>query len=543
MELLASINYRDPLWIAIAFAFGALVRLIGLPPLVGFLLAGFGLNYFGAQGGDFLNEMADLGVTLLLFTIGLKLKVKDLLHTEVWATALGHLIIFTGISAAYLLAFQYLQLPLFEHLSLTNALIIGFALSFSSTVFVVKTLESEGDFAARFGQIAIGVLIIQDLAAVAFLGFSEAKMPSIWAAVLIILLLVARPLLIKLLEKIGHGELQLLFGLTLALGGASLFEAVDMKADLGALVFGVLLAHSTKAEELAKVLFGIKELFLVGFFLSIGMAGLPDLNTLIIVPLLLILIFIKSGLFFWLFSKFKVSTFSATKASLALGNYSEFGLIVAMVAVSKSMIGAEWLVIMAVLVSASFAISAIINNFSSDIYSRFQQSLASYQHEKAVADEDNIELANIKVLVFGMGRVGVGAYEYLNKENTILGLDFDEEVVDKHQKAGRKVLLANVTAIDFWNQLGIRHSAVEWILLCAPNLQANITTAKLAREWGFTGFISAAAKYEDEEEELLANGVNTVFNIYAEAGVGLAITGQEHFLTYQQQQGKINHKA
>ncbi len=533
--LLSSINYKDPLWIAFAFSCGALVRLIGLPPLVGFLLAGFGLNYFGAEGGDFLSEMADLGVTLLLFTIGLKLKVKDLLQTEVWATALGHIVIFSGISAAYLLAFQYLQLPLFDKLSLTNALIIGFALSFSSTVFVVKTLEEGGDFVARFGQIAIGVLIIQDLAAVAFLGISEAKMPSIWAGVLIIVLLLIKPLLVKLLEKIGHGELQLLFGLTLALGGASLFEAVDMKADLGALVFGILLANSAKAEELAKVLFGIKELFLVGFFLSIGMAGLPDINTLIVVPLLLVLIVIKSGLFFWLFSKFKVSTFSATKASLALGNYSEFGLIVAMVAVSKSMIGTEWLVIMAVLVSVSFAVSAIINSFSSDIYSRFQGSLSHYQHKQAIADEDNIDLTNVKILVFGMGRVGVGAYQYLSKDSDVLGLDFDEEVVEKHKAAGRKVLLANVTAIDFWSQLGIKNSAVDWILLCAPNLHANITTAKLAREWGFTGFISASARYEDEEAELLAHGVNSVFNIYAEAGVGLAITGQEHYQSYRQQ--------
>jgi hypothetical protein len=296
-----------------------------------------------------------------------------------------------------------------------------------------------------------------------------------------------------------------------------------------------MLAHSTKAEELAKVLFSIKELFLVGFFLSIGMAGLPDVNTLIVVPILLVLLVIKSSLFFWLLSKFKVTTFSATKASLALGNYSEFGLIVAMVAVSKSMIATEWLVTIAVLVSASFAISAIVNNFSSDIYSRFQHSLAQYEHEKAISDEDNIDLININILVFGMGRVGVGAYQYLSKDNNVLGLDFDEEVVNKHKKAGRKVLLANVTAIDFWSQLGIKNSGVEWILLCAPNLQANITTAKLAREWGFTGFISAAAKYEDEEAELIENGVNTVFNIYAEAGVGLAITGQERFLTYQQQ--------
>ncbi|OAD22876.1 Sodium/hydrogen exchanger, partial [Candidatus Thiomargarita nelsonii] len=83
-SILSSIDYKDPIWIAIAFLFGALSRGIGLPPLVGFLIAGFVLNFFGFTNGHFLNEMADLGIALLLFTIGLKLKIKDLLQVEIW---------------------------------------------------------------------------------------------------------------------------------------------------------------------------------------------------------------------------------------------------------------------------------------------------------------------------------------------------------------------------------------------------------------------------------------------------------------------------
>ena len=90
--LFSSIDYKDPIWIAVAFAFGVLSRLVGLPPLVGFLVAGFTLNYFGAEGGEFLNEMADAGVTLLLFSIGLKLRVKELLRAEVWGVTVIHML-------------------------------------------------------------------------------------------------------------------------------------------------------------------------------------------------------------------------------------------------------------------------------------------------------------------------------------------------------------------------------------------------------------------------------------------------------------------
>jgi len=296
-SLLSSINYRDPVWITIAFLFGALSRSMGQPPLVGFLVAGFVFNYLGISGGEFLHEMADLGIALLLFTIGLKLKLKELIKVEIWGSTLLHMLVFCLVASAFLLMLKQFNIPLFSQLSVTNSLLISFALSFSSTVFVVKTLDEQGEFLSRFGQISIGILIIQDLLAVVYIGVSAAKVPSVWAILLIFLLFAMRPLIIKLSTRIGHGELLLLFGLCMALGGSALFEAVDMKADLGALVFGVMLANTPRADELSKALLSIKELFLIGFFLSIGMSGLPDITILVAVSLLLLLLIFKSGCF------------------------------------------------------------------------------------------------------------------------------------------------------------------------------------------------------------------------------------------------------
>jgi predicted Kef-type K+ transport protein len=503
--------------------------MVGLPPLVGFLIAGFLLNAVGFEGHFFLQEMADLGVTLLLFTIGLKLRINELARAEIWAVTTIHMIVLSGLSMLWLLLCREMGLPLFDTLDLASAAVIGFAMSFSSTVFVVKVLETRGDMIAHYGRIAIGILIVQDLAAVLFLAATANKIPSVFAAILIIALVLGRKYLHKLLGQISHGELLVLFGLTAALGGAALFEAVDLKGDLGALVFGVLLSGHLKSEELAKVLFSMKELFLTGFFLSIGLVGLPTLSTLVAVVMLFGGILLKIGGFFLLLSRFKVRTRTAVVSSIALGNYSEFGLIVAAVGAASGWLPDTWLVAMAVLVACSFAVSAVLNNWGDAIFVRFKKQLDGFQHHERLEGDENIDLTGVNVLILGMGRVGGGAYDYFENHGNpaMMGLDYDEEVVQKQNEEGRNTIAANFSSPDFWNRLNSQQSDVLLMVLCSPNQYTNITTAKLVRAWGFKGFISASTRYSSEEEELYEAGVDAVFNVFAEAGGGLAQHGIE----------------
>jgi predicted Kef-type K+ transport protein len=168
--------------------------------------------------------------------------------------------------------------PLFD-LSLVATVVLAFGLSFSSTVFAVKVLEDKGDMSALYGKVAIGILVMQDIFAVIFLAVSEGKYPSILAlSVLLLFFGPVRKFIYKLIDHAGHGELLVLSGLFFALGaGYEFFYSVDLKGDLGALILGVLISNHPKAKALAKSLFSFKELMLVGFFLSVGMQGLPNL--------------------------------------------------------------------------------------------------------------------------------------------------------------------------------------------------------------------------------------------------------------------------
>ena len=520
---LISIHYSDPLWIAIAFLCGLAIKTVGLPPMVGFLMAGFMLNALGAEGGEFLNAAADLGITLLLFSIGLKLKLQSLAKVEVWGVATLHMGMTTLFIAAIVLLLSYTSLPLLSSLTLETALLIGFAMSFSSTVFAVKVLDELGATSARHGKIAISVLVVQDIAAVVFIAISMGKLPSPLALALIALIPL-RFLLYKILDRVGHGELLILFGITLALLGADIFELVGIKEDVGALVFGMLLANHPKTNELAKALLGFKELFLVGFFLSVGMATLPGLTEVLIALLFILFLPLKVAMYFGLFSLFYLRTSTSWRTSLNLANYSEFGLIVGALAASAGWLPKEWLAVFAVVISISFVISAPLINIRDHLYQTWRFRLKKFERTKRLFGEENLDLAHIKVVVFGMGRMGTAAYNAMEIDYSghLIGVESEQEKADKHNAAGRNVICEDATNPDFWTRAPHLIDGLEWVLLTLPTHQANINAASQLKEMGYRGRIAATTKYHDEEDTLKAIGVEFTFNIYTEAGLGFA---------------------
>lgn len=248
-------------WIAFAFGLGLVARVIGLPPLIGYLGAGFALAAFDNQLGitrqdsEILAHLSHLGVLLLLFTVGLKLKLGNLARPEV-----------VGGSVLHFALSSVLMLPpilLFLEVGWYEALMLSVVLAFSSTVLAAKVLESRRELKAFHGRVAIGVLIMQDLIALLVMSLTSGQVPSAWA-LLVFLLPLLRPLLFRLLDHSGHEELLVLLGLMLALvvGGLG-FESVGLSSELGALAFGAMLAKHPRAGELSNSLWSVKEVFLI----------------------------------------------------------------------------------------------------------------------------------------------------------------------------------------------------------------------------------------------------------------------------------------
>jgi len=248
--------------------------------------------------------------------------------------------------------------------------------------------------------VSIGILIMQDLIALLVMSLAAGQTPSEWVLIIFGLPLL-RPLLFKLLDASGHDELLVLLGMLLALvlGGMG-FEAVGLSSELGALIFGAILANHPRSQELAKSLWSVKEIFLVGFFLQIGIGGLPDTNAIIFAVVAALVLPIKGILFFFLMLLFRLRARSGFLTALALTNYSEFGLIVASIALP------EWLVPLAITVALSFLISAPLNRLAHPRYDRLGNRLVGFESQKRHPDELPVSLGDTRVLVMGMGRTG-----------------------------------------------------------------------------------------------------------------------------------------
>jgi len=507
--------------ISIALALGLTARLVGLPPLVGFLGAGFVLASFGFSPGEDLEMIADLGIYLLLFGIGLKLDLRGLLRPQIWGTASLHMLIAVAVFGTGLLGLAAVGLEVFAGLSLQSALLVAFALSFSSTVFAVKVLEEKGESQALHGRIAIGVLIMQDIFAVVFMTVSAGTLPSPWALALLALPL-ARPILLWIMTRCGHAELVVLMGLLLSVGAAKLFELVGLKPDLGPLVVGIVVAGHPKASEFAKSLLGFKDLFLTGFFLSIGLAGLPGAPELLAAALLVLVTPFKVALFFWLLVRLDLRARTSLLTSFSLANYSEFGLIVAAVGVKSGWIGSEWLVTIAIALSITFVLASPLNTAAHAIYERFCQRLRPFETGRWIPDEEPIDLGQATVLVAGMGRVGTGAYRFMRESmgETVVGLDRDLATVSRHNEAGNHVLLGDVTDPDLWERM--QPGRTRLVLLAMSCHEANLLAVRRLAEQGYRGRVAATAQFDDQLAELRDAGANAAFNFYEGAGAGFA---------------------
>lgn len=512
----------EPLVILLAFVAGLAFRYAGYPPLLGYLLAGFVAHALGLGQGEAISLIADLGITLLLFTIGLKLNLRELFAPAVWGSA--------GLHMLAVIPLTWLVIEVAGHLfptlalSTPAALTLAFALSFSSTVFTTKTFQEKGEAVALHATIAVGILIIQDLFAVGYLVVSTGKFPTVYALGLLALPLL-RPLLSRMLQLVGHGELLVLFGFALALGTAALFEAVNLKGDLGALAVGMLLNADRKSTELYKNMLGFKDIFLIGFFLQIGGNGLPDGRLIAVALALGVLVFLRPIIYFLLLTAFRLRARTALLAALSLATYSEFGLIVAQLAADQGVMGHPWVTTLALAMSLSFFIATPLNKRVSEIYSRHAGLLQRFERGIGVEQDAVVELGDADIVIVGTGRVGAGAYQSLDSRfpGNVACIEESASKAVQHRAAGLNCIHGDGNDRDFWSRA--RLSERKLIMVSLSNHQENIGVVHLLQSLGYRGKLAVVSRYPDEEQEILSLGCLT-FNLYAEAGHGFA----EHVL-------------
>ena len=318
------------------------------PLLVAYIFLGIAIGPFGLafiSNASLLSDISEFGIIFLLFLLGLDMQPKNLIATlkKTFLVTIASSLIFVALGVATGLLFKF---------SLTESLVIGFGMIFSSTIIGIKLLPTTVLHQKHMGELMVGILLMQDFIAIFILVFldsgnlEQSRALQMLIAVPCLVLfayLTTRYVLIKLIARFDHfKEYIFLLAIGWCLCVAELAASLGLSAEIGAFIAGVSLATNPISQFISVSLKPLRDFFLILFFFSLGAQFNIGLIEQIAAPALVLAalaLVIKPVVFQFLLRKFSERSRLAWDAGLRLGQISEFSLLIAFVATSSGMIG------------------------------------------------------------------------------------------------------------------------------------------------------------------------------------------------------------
>ncbi|WP_419827335.1 cation:proton antiporter [Sphingomonas sp.] len=468
-----------------------LFRRFGLGAVLGYLLAGvaIGPQVLGLIG-DAEGKMgvAEIGITLLLFLVGLELAPRRLweLRREIFGLGLAQVL----LSGAAVIA----VVAAFTGFSLSAAIALGMPLALSSTAQVLPLLQSSGRLHTRFGERAFSILLFQDLSIIPLITViaalsrapADASAPPGWLMALstvgavVLLVLVGRFVLTPLFRLIGHlgeREMFIVAGLLTVLAASALMEALHLSTALGAFVAGVMLADSPYRHELEADVEPFRSILLGLFFLSVGM--LLDLSAIATRPLFVValaaaLIVVKTGVLFAIAKVAKMETRPAIALGLLLSQGGEFGFVLFAQAQAALLIAPT----AASLFSAVVTLSMATTPFLMSIARRFGGAEAGAKL-RGLRTPDEAEQAS--AIVVGYGRFGQTVGQMLMAHGlSLTAVDLDGDLIEISERMEMRVYYGDGTRLDLLRQAGAAEARL--ICFCIDDSKPDADTLAAVRE-------------------------------------------------------------
>lgn len=518
--------------LVLAFLLGMLANRLRISPLVGYLLAGVLAGPFTpgfVADTNLAPELAELGVILLMFGVGLHFSLKDLMSVKSIAIpgAIAQIAVATllGMGLSWSMGW-----------SLVTGLVFGLCLSTASTVVLLRALEERQLIDSQRGQIAIGWLIVEDLVMVltlvllpAIAGMLEQGNASFtmlaWdllltigkvVAFMVLMMVVGRrvvPWILARSAATGSRELFTLAVLALALGIAfGAVEFFDVSFALGAFFAGMVLNESELSHRAAHDTLPLRDAFAVLFFVSVGMLFDPMIlleEPLAVLGALAIIVLGKSIAAYFLVTLFGHSRRTALTISASLAQIGEFAFILAGLGISLNLLSEEG----RNLVLAAAILSIMLNPILFTLLERFLEKTETIEEqtmEEAIEEEKQIpvDMCNHALLV-GYGRVGSLLGSRLIEAGVpIVVVENSRPRVEALREQGIKAVLGNAARADIMELA--RLDCARWLLLTIPNGYEAGEIVTAAREKRPNIEIIARAHYDDEVEYIMERGADRV---------------------------------
>ncbi|MFP7722574.1 YbaL family putative K(+) efflux transporter [Lysobacter sp. A3-1-A15] len=525
----------------LAFVFGSLAQRLRLSPLVGYLVAGiiagpFTPGFVGDQ--ELAPQLAEIGVILLMFGVGLHFSVRDLM--EVKAVAVPGALVRIAATSLMGLGFSY-----FMGWPASAGLVFGLALSVASTVVLLRTLEDRRLLETRMGRIAIGWVIVEDVAMVLALVLlpplaevlqgEQVGGGDLWTAIwttfakvggfVAFMLLVGRRVIPWILERVagtGSRELFTLCVLAIALGVAfGSAEMFGVSFALGAFFAGMLLNESEFSHKAASDTLPLRDAFAVLFFVSVGMLFDPTIlfeQPLQVLATFLVIVLAKSLVAFGTMRIVGNSRSMSLRLSASLAQIGEFSFILAGLGLQLGMLPVEG----QDLILAGALLSIIVNPL---LFAWADRSAALDEVGPAAPQSlmeppipDDIQN---HVILIGHGRVGSELGRLLTEKHVpVVVIDGEDDLVERARAAGLPAIRGN--AVDERVLREAQPERAKTVLVAIPNvLEAGEVIANLRRiNPGLT--IVARAHSDAEVKHLLEHGADAAVMAERELAHSLA---------------------
>jgi len=497
------------------------VRFLRQPLIIGYILSGVILGpYFlnVIQNGEVIEVFSKLGITVLLFIVGINLNPQVIRDV-------GKVSFISGVSQVVFTSIIGFFLARFLGLDRIAALYIAIGLTFSSTIIILKLLSDKGDLNKLYGRIAIGFLIVQDVIATLILLITSAVGASYGSNLFTItvitvtkgVLLITAVMLLSsyLLPKINNfiarsQELLFIFSLTWGLGMALLFYKLGFSVEIGALVAGVAMSMSPYSYEVASRLRPLRDFFIVLFFILLGsQMVLVNLGNLL-VPAIVLSLFVLIGnpiIMIIIMNLLGYSKRTSFLTGLTVAQISEFSLILAALGFQLGHLSRENLSLITLVGLITIVVSTYLILYGDRVYPQLDKLLSLLSLRKSKRENQLDE--DYEAILFGYQRVGadfVRAFEKLGFEFIVV--DFNPESINQMKEEKVPFKYGDAKDAEFLAELNLKD--LRYVVSTIPEHETNNLLIKKIRAVNKRAIVLVVAQTRDEANLLYESGATYV---------------------------------
>ena len=527
--------------LAVAAAIGALAFWLRQPLIIAFIFVGVLLGPAGldwVHAFDQVDLFAKLGIGLLLFVVGLKLDphlIRSVGRVAMVA-GLGQMIMTASIAYIVALALGMTPMPAFY---------VAAALTFSSTVIIVKLLSDSREIDALHGRIAIGILIVQDIVVVAMMiGLTayggESQEPHLGKQMmqiigkgvgfLALIAVVTRYLLPSLLHSLARWpELLTLFAIAWAIGLASLGTELGFSKEVGAFAAGVALAATPYKAILAARLVSLRDFLLLFFFIDLGVqVDIGHLGAALGPAILLSVIVLvgKPMMVMALVGGMRYAKHTAITTGLTMGQISEFSLILAALGLSLGHIDKPTMGLITLIGLITFGLSTYMILYSHWLYRWLAPALSIFKFKiprssETRTNDAQADLIPANIIIFGLGRYGRNLAQELQRcGQSVLCVDYDPERVRSWRQSGLATLYGDLDDTELYHALPLADA--RWVVSTIPDRDKCLVLLHALQHNNFAGRKALTADTIKHREFLLAAGADVVLLPFRDAAAEAA---------------------